>query len=297
VRPGFFRPATYLCAVALAALVASCGGDVVSFDNVAGAAVRTEDAGSARFHLEGAVTVNHDHAQQFSFTADGVADWRTWSASMRGKYTFPSAVEEALGGRTGFRMIMDGRKGFLLYMKLSFLQRELPKGRPWMKLDLQKIGKAAGVNFRDLVQGRSSDPAQMLQYIRAVGEVERIGTDLVQRELTTHYHADVNINKVIALTPAAQRKAVREMLKKLKRTGYPPTYPMDIWIGRDDGLVHKVEYSFEFIDRKNYSVEVEISEELYDFGAPVTVKPPARAHVYDATDLAIRCLCKRRHLS
>ena len=283
--------------LALAAVVASCGGDVISFDNLAGAAVRTEDVGSARYHLEGAVTVNHDHAQSFSFSANGVPDWNTWSASMRGKYVFPSLVQEALGGRPRFHIIMDGRKGLMMYMRFSFLERELPKGKPWMKLDLQKIGKAQGVNFRDMIQGRGSDPAQMLQYIKAVGDVEKVGTDLVRRELTTHYHADVEVDKVVALAPAGQRKAIRAMLKKLAHTTYPQTYPMEIWIGREDGRVHKVEYTFEFIDRKNYSVEMTISEELYDFGTPVTIDPPARKHVYDATELALRCFCSRHHRS
>ena len=114
--------------LALAAVVASCGGDVISFDNLAGAAVRTEDVGSARFHLEGSVTVNHDHAQSFSFSANGVADWNTWSASMRGKYVFPSLVQEALGGRPRFQIIMDGRKGLLMYMGSRSSSASFPKG-------------------------------------------------------------------------------------------------------------------------------------------------------------------------
>jgi hypothetical protein len=274
-----------LCAAL--ALVTGCGGDVVSFDNLAGAAVRTEQAGSARVSFEGSVTLNHDHAQRVTFVGEGVMDWSTSSLSMRGEYTFPPEVQEVLGPDTTFQMIMDGRNGLVMYMRFSFLEKELPKGKTWMKADFQKLGKAEGLDLDQELQAQGSDPSQMLEYIKSVADVEKVGSDLVRREVTTHYHAEVDMRKVVEQAPATRRAATKKLVDKLARRFRESTYPMEIWVGQD-GLVHKVEITLEYVEPGTGSAEMTISQELYDFGVETYIEPPPAARVFDVTELAAR---------
>ena len=270
-----------LCAAV--ALATGCGSaEVVSLENVANAAVKTQGVGTARFTFKGSVTFNHDHAQRFEFKGHGVADWRRNSAEMKAVYRFPNAIqefiEEQFGGPATADLILDGREGLVLYMRFPFLEQQLPRGKPWMKADIAKMGKAYGLDLDRLKETKQSDPDQMLDYLKSAVGVRRIGSDLVRREVTTHYATIVKAETMIQQAPRDQQKAMREYLKRLGIK----TYPVDIWVGQD-GVVRKLATVLEYNQPSGDFVRMEVSETYYDFGVKTKIRPPAASSVLDVT--------------
>lgn len=285
------RLAGFVFALALAVLVAACGSDVISFDTVANASVETQEAGTARVTLDVAVTFGHDHAKRVRVTGGGVVDFERSSARVKVNYAFRDDIQEILehrfGGKPSAELIMDGRKGLVLYVRFSFLRDELPPGKKWFKADLQKIGEKSGVDVREILQASQSDPDEMLTFLERNAEVEKVGTDLVRRELTTHYTTTVDAHEVAATAPPEQRKAMEE---SMRLTGIE-TYPIEVWVDRY-GLLRKLVLDLEWKQPETGWVQMVITEELYDFGVDVDIEAPPARRVLDITKLAARCLCR-----
>jgi hypothetical protein len=260
----------------------SASRDIVSLDTVANAAVKTEAVGTARVSFQGTVTFNHDHAQRFEFKGHGVADWGTNSAEMTAVYKFPGPVQEAIkrefGRSVSADLIVDGRKGIVLYMRFPFLERLMPRGKTWMKADIVEMGKAYGLDLDRMKETKQSDPGQMLAYLKSAVGVRRVGSDLVQREVTTHYATIVKAGTIIEQAPRDQQEAMRKYLRMLGIK----TYPVDIWVDQD-GVVRKLAIVLEYNQANGEYVKMDVSEEYYDFGVKAKIQPPPAKSVLDVT--------------
>ncbi len=270
-----------LCAAAM--LAAGCSSrEVISLDTVANAATATEAVGTARVSFEGTVTFNHDHAQRFEFNGHGIADWRTGSSEMTAVYKFPGPVQEAIkqqfGRPVSANLIVDGRKGIVLYMRFPFLDQLMPRGKTWLKADIVEMGKAYGLDLDRLKETKQSDPGQMLAYLKSAIGVRRVGSDLVRREVATHYATIVKAETIIQQAPPDQREPMRRYLHRLGIK----TYPVDLWVGQD-GVVRKLAIVLEYNPSKNEHVKMELSEEYYDFGVKAKIQPPPAKSVLDVT--------------
>jgi hypothetical protein len=270
-------------ALVVTAVLAACGsGDAVSVDPVADAAVRTQNAGSARFSLEGSVRVS---GQRIGFTGGGIVDMRTNSARAHARYSFPPAIEREIGPNPTADLIMDGRDGYVMYMRVSFAANQLPPGKEWVRMDLAELGKQYGVNVADIMQARQSDPTQILKYLQAAGDVERVGSELVRHEATTRYRAIIDLQKVADQAPPSDREAVRESIDKLIELTGVRSYPAEAWIGQD-GLLRRFKLNLDYNLPTGERVEMAITEELYDFGLDVDIEPPGADRVVDVAELA-----------
>jgi hypothetical protein len=270
--------------VALCAAIATgCSSrDVISLDTVANAAVKTEDVGTARVTFEGSVTFNHDHAQRFEFKGHGIADWRTNSAKMTAVYKFPDPIQEfirqAFGGPPSADLILDGREGIVLYMRFPFLKEQMPPGKTWLKADIVEMGKAYGLDLDRMKETKQSDPGQMLAYLKSAVGVRKIGSDLVRREVTTHYSTVVKAETIVEGVPPDQQEAMRKFLRLMGIK----TYPVDIWVDRD-GLVRKLAIELEYKQPHGEYVKMKLSEEYYDFGVEANIEAPPAKRVIDVT--------------
>jgi hypothetical protein len=108
--------------------------------------------------------------------------------------------------------------------------------------------------------------------------VRRVGSDLVRREVTTHYATIVKAETIIEQAPRDQQEAMR---KYLRRLGIK-TYPVDIWVGQD-GVVHKLATVLEYNQPSGDFVRMEVSEVYYDFGVKASIQPPPAKRVLDVT--------------
>ena len=110
------RVLSLLCLAACATAVIGCGGDTLSFDPVASAATKTAASESSRVAFT--ATMNVDGVGGMAFSGAGVFDGRMRSGALNIRYRLPSDAQAQLGGvDPSMEMIMDGRKGLVMYMR------------------------------------------------------------------------------------------------------------------------------------------------------------------------------------
>jgi hypothetical protein len=121
-----------------------------------------------------------------------------------------------------------------IYVKLpAAIGGKIPGGKPWLKVDLAKLGSAAGVpGLSSLASNPAgSDPSQMLQYLRAVsGTITQVGSETVNGTATTHYRATVSLDRVAGQVPEAQRQAAQSAIAAMEKMTNLHALPVDVWI-------------------------------------------------------------------
>jgi hypothetical protein len=174
-------------ALAAAFVLAACGGSETTAPeplptiDVAQAAERTVDAGTARFSLSG------EGGPGGSFTGEGEL------AGDRGRIELH--FSEAVGGLLPAdveAVYADGA----LYVRLSGLAGLLPGlatgGRDWLSVDLGADGEALG-EYLDFGGG---DPTRLLETLEAAGAFDDVGSEEVRGVETTRYRGTVASSEV-----------------------------------------------------------------------------------------------------
>jgi hypothetical protein len=254
-------------AAAVAALaVVSFRHSGSSLDPVASAATKTASAGG--YHIDMNATFAAAR-HQFSMTGTGVADSATNSADIT--FTFNGLPAAMTQHGSSAEMIETGQT---LYMKFDFAQGKLPNGKSWMKLDLGRAEKALGFGSQ---APTSYDPSQYLDALRADADVQQVGTDTVQGEQMTHYHANIDVAR-LAHVPAAARARVQSLLKQVGMQ----TLPVDVWVD-SNGYVRR-----ETMAVHAAKMSMSLTADLSAFGSQVTVTPPPASQVFDATSAALK---------
>jgi hypothetical protein len=276
--------AVALCAAVVVATGCGSSTEKISLEAIEKAAFQTEGVGTARVAFQGSVTFNHDHEQRFEFKGRGVVDWTTGSSKVFVVYKYPNQLQEFIkeqfGGPANAELILDETDGIVLYMRFPFLEKHMPK--KWLKADIVKIGKAYGLDLERLKETKQTNPDTMLDYLKSAVGVRKVGTDLVRREVTTHYSTIVDAETIVEESPKSEQKAMRKYLRLMG----VKTYPVDIWVDRD-GVVRKLAIEMEYKVRGGEYVKMKVSEEYFDFGVPVEIKPPPAKQVLDVTE----CFC------
>src|SRR5207244_7198520 len=94
-------------------------------------------------------------------------------------------------------------------------------GRPWVKLDLTQFQAQGLSSGRDVLAN--------LSLLSAVGtQVEDVGHDVVHGVKTTHYRAQLDLQKVVEHLPPAFA-AAKGGLDQLRGQSLPPM-SMDVWL-------------------------------------------------------------------
>ena len=176
------------------------------------------------------------------------------STSLMGRHVTFSAVEA----------------GTTIYMQSPLFTSQLPYGKTWMKLDLQKAEAAHGIDYSSLM---SRSPAQTVQQLEAAGAVKSLGTETIDGVQTTHYQVT---NLDISKMPQGA---------KLQALAHPKYGPIDVWIGNEDGYVHRESLSFSY-SVMGQSASMSMRVDLSNFGENVNVAIPPANTVFDATSLA-----------
>jgi hypothetical protein len=152
--------------------------------------------------------------------------------SMVMRLSIPSAASSGLGTLQMQAVYVPGT----IYMKLPpQLARRIPGGKPWLLINLNQLGKAAGIpGLGSLANSSSSlnNPAQYVDYLRATtdGTVRNLGQATINGVNTTHYHAVIDLNKLPNVVPASSRASVRQLVAALKKRGTKTQLPIDAWI-------------------------------------------------------------------
>jgi hypothetical protein len=244
----------------IVALLAPSNGTVL--DPVANAADTTAAAGSAEFGISGSITTG---GQNVPLQGSGALDMR--NARMRMSLTFP------IPGYGSLQMdeIFDGN-AFYMHFPDSLAQR-LPGGKSWMKVDLAALGKASGVDLKQMMQANQSNPADMLKALKAVGDSHLVGDENIGGAPTKHYQANIDLNKAAERIP--DKKTVENVKQMFKSSGVS-TIPIDVWIDRA-GRVRRQSLKFSAPGQA-----IDMTIEFTRFGVPVDTTPPPADQVLDA---------------
>lgn len=257
-------------------MVAGCGGDTLSFDPVASAATKTASSESSRVAFT--ATMNVDGVGGMAFSGAGVFDGRLRSGALNMRYQLPAAEQAQLGGiDPTMQMIMDGRNGFVMYMRSPLFARFT--GNKWIKVDVAKEAKKEGVDIQALLHSTQADPSQTLAMLTASTDAHPIGYDRVRGIFTTHYAFNVDLARL-----AKQHKELRETYDNVRKLTGISSYPAEAWID-NAGRVRRLKIDMSFNTPTGGAFTMSMTEDLYAFGLKVDVRPPDASQVLDVSAL------------
>jgi hypothetical protein len=270
--------AAALVIAATAAVTAGCGGGSTSgalrLDPVAAAATKTQNAGAARVRLNLAVS---GHGQRLGMHGAGAIDGTSSQLSFR-LGSMAGQLAPQLGHAKIKEIALEQDGDYVIYLKLDFLSSQLPGGKQWVKLDLTKLGKSAGLDLGQLMSGSQLQPSDLLGMLEAEGaKVQKLGAATIDGAATTHYRVRIDLAK------ALQEKGLTSpMFKEIARR--TKTAADDVWIGKD-GLVRRVRLAYS-LGTPSGTAHAAMTMKLYDYGAHVSIAAPPSSAVFDATQFA-----------
>jgi hypothetical protein len=156
--------------------------------------------------------------------------------------------------------VLDGTS---IYLRSPLLAAAIPSGKTWMKLDLEKLGRSQGVDFSALL---SQNPTQTFTQLQASRNVTKVGEETIDGVDTTHYRGRLDLTKLKQLQGATAQ-------------------PYDVWIGNDDGYVHRMKLGYS-VNGQSMSMTMDFS----DFGKGVIVAVPSQSDTFDAGAKALEQL-------
>ncbi len=279
--------AAALAIAAVAAVTAGCGGGstsgALSLDPVASAATKTQDAGAARIRF--AMVISPQLGKTLRMRGSGAIDGTSAQmsfklGSMLGQMGLPSSMGSLaqLQHTTIKEIALEQNGDYVIYMQLGFLSSQLPGGKQWIKLDVSKLGKAAGLDLGKLMSGTQFQPSDLLGMLTSEGaKIQELGAATVDGVATTHYRVTIDLAK------ALQSKGLTSPLLN-GVTAQMKTATSEVWIGKD-GLVRRVKISYN-VPHGAKAMRMAMTMSLYDYGAHLSIAAPPSSQVFDATMFA-----------
>jgi hypothetical protein len=251
-----------LAVVPLAA--AGCGADDVNPESLAQAADATRDQGGVHMTIESTINAA---GQTIPVKMEGDADLENASAHIKTE------------GGNGIPRMENILVGTVMYLKMEGMEEQL--GAEWAKVDLAKAGEAAGIDLEQLMAGGQGSPADQLKYLKAMGNLEEVGSEDVDGVGTTHYKGEVDLRKYPDTVPADEREQARKTVDKLLELSGDATMPMEVWIDEDD-LVRRQKMTMKQKKPQEFTSVTDVR--FSDFGKQVSIEEPDDAK--DLTDIA-----------
>ena len=155
-------------------------------------------------------------------------------------------------------------------------------GKSWIRLDLQNVADAGGVDLGPLVQGSQADPSQYLLWLRALGPgVTRIGEEEIRSVPTTRYRAAVDLQQLENRAPPGKKAEWEAYVQTLRDRLGLEFIPVEVWID-GDGLIRRLYHEYGFTTEGTIST---VTTELFDFGVDVNAEAPPPGQVAAIGDL------------
>ncbi|MEA2275465.1 MAG: hypothetical protein QOC78_425 [Solirubrobacteraceae bacterium] len=269
------RPLSILVAGLIALAAAGCGAQKSAqnavqnaVDPVAQAATRTASAGSVEVTMTGKVSAS---GQEIPLSGTGAFDLK----AKRGHFDLTTTVPGQ--GDLKIQELVDG---LTIYLRSDVFARFLPAGKHWLKLDLQALGKKAGIDLGQLQQlGAGTDPTQFLSYLAKTADVQKVGDEDIDGTPTTHYRATIDLDKLAA---ASGDPKLAESVRQLQKTTGIKRIPTDVWIGKD-GRVRR--QSLDYTSTGATPTRVSFVIDYRNYGVPVDVQTPDAGDTLDAATL------------
>jgi hypothetical protein len=238
---------------------------------IADAAAKTAAARSAR--VATTVRVSDPGRGQVRFVGEGAFDFER----RRGEMTL-----RLLEGEAG----AFGNESKAVFADTSIYYRlpagALPGGARWLRLDLQNVADATGVDFGPLVQGSQADPSQYLLWLSALGPgVTKIAEEEIRGVPTTRYRAVVDLNLLAGQAPPGKEAEWSAYVQTLRDRIGLEFIPVEVWVD-GDGLVRRLHHEHGFAPEGKRAT---VTTELFDFGVDVNAKAPPAEQATALSDL------------
>jgi hypothetical protein len=255
-------------------------------DPIAQAATVSSHAPGFRMHMSISMTSS---ALSGPITAygDATVDPRDDAASVSFAMDLSSQpqVAQVLGNSTiRMNMIMSGAT---MYMELpQSLLGAVPSlgDKPWLKMNLATAARIPGLSSLGN-SPTTSNPAQMLQYLRAASDgVANEGQQQVDGVPTTHYHAEISLDRLASGVPSADRSALAQALSKLQQVTGSADLPVDVWIDPNH-LVRRMVMSLSLHPSSGPTMQETVLADLSDYGPQPRPSLPPADQVQDMTRL------------
>jgi hypothetical protein len=266
-----------LLAALMVFAVAACGGDAVALDPVATAATKTGAAQSMRIEMTMTMASAELGSKPITVKTTGIAADGRSAMTMR----MPAVGGIDLGQ---FEIRADG---FVMYMRMPFLQKAAPQLKPWIKVDLRSLGKDLGIDFDALMElGNQTDPTKALDFLGAAGPVKELGDATVRGVKTTRYKGVIDLELYAKqLEKTGGGKAAASSIRKVIELTGQSSMPIELWIDKDS-LVRRMtwEQAVSAVPGQDPTT-VKARMDLFDYGADVHVVIPPDAQTSSFEEL------------
>jgi len=237
---------------------ASKSSKVSTIALVAGAADAAAQAKTAK--LSGSMTIAFS-GKQIDVPIEGAIDFEQQAASLR--VDMSKLGEGVMSGAMEIR-IVDGSMYMNMGALLGARADDLLHGKDWIGIDMSGLG----------ADGGTQNPADMLQSLRGAGDVREVGHTMIDGTETTHYRADIDVQKAMEKVPEKYRATAEQGMKVLGTT-----FPIDVWID-NDGLPRRFAIDIEIPGKGSVKESIDYT----DFGADVSIDAPPADEVQSMAD-------------
>ena len=177
---------------------------------------------------------------------------------------------------SGQRIPMDAvglveKSGYVMYIRSPAFEGQLPPGKSWVRIDLQKQGASVGLDFSSLI-GQSQTLAP-LEY--GLVSTRRLGTERVAGKPTTHYRAVVDLRRAALAVPAYAKQLATVERATGTRLG---RVTQDVWVGAD-GRIRQLRSTAPTVSQGVRGTTVQTMTFL-TYDVRVSISPPPRAQVF-----------------
>jgi hypothetical protein len=253
-------------ALALAVAIAGAASPVVAQDDALADAVRaTVATGSVGLDMEYIVEGwQGGEIRTLTMTASGV----TILGSERRMSLSTDMTDYGLGELE--MIVVDGR----LYLHGDAFADAVGDG--WLAVDLDSTDPTA-MELTSTVSGTNDASLALFWLLGATRGPAVIRTERVGEVLTERMVVPVDLGVALERIPADLRPVLASGIEQVRDVGIEPRFSTDVWVGVDDGLIHRVRYEFEDIPAG--VSQMVITYDFHDFGVAVDPELPDPADV------------------
>lgn len=169
--------------------------------------------------------------------------------------------------------------GNRIYMQDPALSAELG-GKQWAEIDLGESKSGSLGSLASLINSeRNANPTTQLSAMIASKQVTEVGTETVQGQQTTHYSGTLNVSQFLqdGVNTANLSSSEVATLKSTLQAGGVSSEKVDVWVA-SDGLPVQEKVAVD-----SSAGEMDMTMDMSDWGAPVSVSAPPAGQVADIT--------------
>jgi hypothetical protein len=149
----------------------------------------------------------------------------------------------------------------------------------WVKANIDTFSQALGAS--ESLGGNTTEPTQLLNLLKATGQVTTLGSQSVRGVATTHYHALVDFGRIAATAAPGLRAADERFAQQLERLTGSNSLPIDVWVDASQ-RVRRFSTQLQMCTPQGTLAE-SVTMELFDYGPQPDVLVPAASEVTDIT--------------